>query len=82
MVKVIRPEPGWAIVHWTGRIYIHTVSRTRREAVAAFVKNFVPRGKTWKTESEFGIHKAIKVEVILAGTALPSTLRGIPSEGK
>lgn len=68
MVNVIKPEPGWAIVHWTGRIYIETVSRTRREAVAKFVRLYCGRGETWKSASAYGVHKAIKVEVILAGT--------------
>ncbi len=69
MVKVIKPEPGWAIVHWTGRIYIATVAHTRKEAVALFVGLFCKRGQTWKSESQYGVHKAIKIEVILAGTS-------------
>lgn len=72
MVKTIKPERGWAIVHWTGRIYLETVSSTRKEAVAVFMKMFVPRGKTWKDQSEFGVHKAIKVDVVLAGTSVPN----------
>lgn len=76
MVKVIKPERGWAVVHWTGRIYLETVARTRKQAIANFLHWFVAgRGKTWKSESEYGVHKAIKVDVILAGTAVPSTDR-------
>lgn len=75
MVKVIKPERGWAIVHWTGRIYIETVSKTRKDAIAVFMHGYVPKrkGRTWKAESQYGIHKAIKVDVLLAGTTLPST---------
>ena len=73
MVKVIKPETGWAIVHWTGRIYIETASHKRKEAIAVFMKMFVKRGGTWKNESQYGIHKAIKVDVVLSGTAVSST---------
>lgn len=78
MVKVIKPEPGWAVVHWTGRIYLESVARTRKQAIANFLHWFVGRGKTWKSQSEYGVHKAIKIEVILAGTSLSRPHRGTP----
>jgi len=69
MVKTIKPERGWAVVHWTGRIYLNSVARTRRQAIANYLHWFAGRGKTWESESEYGVHKAIKVDVVLAGTS-------------
>jgi hypothetical protein len=61
--KSKRPILVWAIKHWNGGIYADTVRRTRKEAIEAFVSQFVPRGKSWKSESEYGVHRAIRVEV-------------------
>lgn len=74
-MKTIKPERGWAVVHWTGRIYLESVARTRKQAIANFMHWFVRRGKTWKSESQYGVHKAIKVDVTLAGTT-PTGDRG------
>jgi len=62
-----RPVLAWAVVHWNAGLYAETIRRTRKEAVEAFVSNFVPKGKTWKSESQYGVHKAVRVYVTIWG---------------
>lgn len=75
MVMTVKPERGWAIVHWTGKIYLETASYKRKDAIAVFMKMFYPRGRTWKSESQYGVHKAIKIDMTLAGTSVSPPVR-------
>jgi len=54
---------AWAIKHWTGEIYIDTVRRTRSEAKSSFFEQFGFDEKKWKTDSRFGVHRIIRVDV-------------------
>jgi hypothetical protein len=56
-----RPILLWAVAHWDKGLYADTVRRTRKEAIDAFVSQFVPKNQTWKTESQYGVHRAVRV---------------------
>jgi hypothetical protein len=53
----------WAVAHWEQGIYAETVRRTRKEAIGAFMKRYALPGKTWKSECQYRVHRAIRVEV-------------------
>ena len=61
-----RPMLIWAVAHWEEGIYADTIRRTRKEAIDAFMKRFVLPNETWKSESKFGVHRAVRVEVQIA----------------
>jgi hypothetical protein len=54
---------AWAIKHWDKGLYIDTVSRTRAEAIRKFKLGYVGAMDSWKDDSKYGVHRAVRVAV-------------------
>lgn len=56
-----RPVLLWAIAHWKQGIYSETVRRTRKEAIDAFMERYARASSSWRSESQYGVHQAVKI---------------------
>jgi hypothetical protein len=61
-MKPAKAARGWAIKHWSGGLYIETVSERRRDAVETFKHLY--GAETWKEPSPRIVHRAVKVVVL------------------
>lgn len=55
---------AWAVAHYSGGIYVDTISKLRKDSVAEFQALYGRNDNDWRLDVKYGVHAAIKVLIV------------------